>query len=182
MKALRIIQVLAKIARVICVILFVFCIVGAAGCLIGLITLPLSENIVIFDGKTVVEFINEKGGSMSKAYGGIVAGLLSCGVGIFLSKYNELFFKEEIELGTPFKMNIVKKMRKVAIVNIIATVALSIAVGIAVVIIQAIYHEDINLDLNLFSTIGFGISLLIISLFCEYGAEKEEGNQQDPIS
>ncbi len=182
MKALKIIQVLAKISEIICMVLFILCIIGAAGCLIGLIVVPIIQNTPLVDDKTLVDILAEQHVLMSEVYSGIVVGLLSCGVGAFLNKYNNIFFKEETALGTPFKMEIVKKMRKVAIVNIVATLALSIIASGSVAIIGVILHESVKFDWSLYSTIGFGISLLIISLFCEYGAEKDEPKPEDPIN
>lgn len=171
MKALRIIQVLAKICRILCIICFVGCIVGAAGCVIGLVVVPLIKDIVVEGGKTVEQMFLEKNITMPKLYTSLGVGIAGCGMGIFLAKYNGVFFKQELDAGTPFDMVIVKKMRKVAIVNIIVSIVSCIAIAIAVAIVEKLNNTSFNLNNGYFSSIGFGIYLLILSLFCEYGAE-----------
>ena len=171
MKSIRIIQVLAKIARVICIIVFVCSIVGAVGCMVGLIVLPLCKDIVVSDGKTLAELLIEKDMPLYKVYCALAVGLTSCGVSIFLAKYNELFYKREIEIGTPFNKEVVRDMRKTAIVNIITSLVLVIACSIAVAVVSNINKADMSFKFEYFSSIGYGITLLILSLFCDYGAE-----------
>lgn len=171
MKALRIIQILAKIARIICLIVFIACIVGASISLLGLILIPLCKGTVIYENKTVEVLIAEKGLPLYLAITNCAVGFISCCTGIFLGKYNELFLKEEIELGTPFTRDMVKKMRKVAIVDIIASFALALVCGIGIAIVQYVNHAEVEFKYEFMSFVSFGISLLIISLFCEYGAE-----------
>ena len=179
MKSLRIIQVLAKIARVLCIICFVCCIVGAVACLAGLIVLPIIQDKSFPDGKTVVAFLLEHQLTLEVCYSGLAVGLLGSGVGIFLAKYNELFFKEEIAVGTPFKMDIVRKMRRMSLVNIIVSISASVLAAIVVLIIQTAFQAKFKFNYGLVSTVGFGISMLIISLFCEYGAEPEKVEEEE---
>lgn len=174
MRSLRVIQVLAKIMRVVCIVLFVCCIVGASACLTALIVLPIIQNIVVQDGKTIADLMVENGVVIPDMYAGIVVGLLGAGVGIFLNKYNELFFEEEIRVGTPFDHDIVRSMRKTGLVNIIASGALVITAGIAVGIVSAIFQTKIKFEYSLFAAVGFGLLLLILSLFADYGAELED--------
>lgn len=174
MKSLKIIQILAKILRVIFIVVFIACIVGASFCLLGLILLPIFQGTVIYEGKTFEVWLMDRDIPLYEAYLAVSTGLLSCGVGIFLGKYNELFFKEEIELGTPFSKDIVRKMRMVALINIIASFALGIVVGIGVGIVKAVNHSDFEFKYELLSFVGFGLALLVISLFCDYGAEAIE--------
>lgn len=180
MKSLKVIQVLAKIAWVLCRIVFVVCIVGAAASVVGLSIFHLVQNVKINAEQTVAQLIEEQHIRIPEAYAGMGIALLSCGVGIFLAKYNELFFKKEIDERTPFKREIVKQMKTVAIVNILVSLALGIIAATAMSIVLSINHlESINRgDFSLFSTVGFGISLLIISLFCDYGAEVSEHKEE----
>ena len=126
-KSLRAIQILAKIARIIFMIIFVACIVGAAGCLIGFIVLPIVQNIVVDgNGKTVADVMIENRVLPANVYGSMTAGIIGCGGGIALGWINQKFYQEEIALGTPFEIGIVKKMRKVAIINIVVSASVSL--------------------------------------------------------
>ena len=171
MKSLSRVQLLVKIARILCIVGFWFCAVGLLACIVGFITMPLVQDFSIGEGKTVTDAIVENGSSLGEVYGGLLIGLLSCGVGVFVSLYNSFFFKKELVLGTPFDHEIVRDMRKVALVNIIVSFALGLAAAIGVAIIQGIFGEKLTFKYELLSTVSFGIFLLIISLFCEYGAD-----------
>ena len=180
MKSLKIIQTLANVARIICIVIFVLCIVGASLCVASLIALPFVKDIVVEteSGKTIEVIFVENDIPFNEAMFGLGVGLLSCGVGIFLAKYTEHFFDEEIKLGTPFDDSIVKKMRKVAIVHIIASIVTSAVAGIAYMIVKALtegYGEFSFRGLG--GSIGFALALLVLSLFCEYGAELKKEQQ-----
>lgn len=176
MKSLKIIQVLAKIARILCKILFIVCIVGASFSLLGLISLPLSFNFEISEGKTLIEYFNEQNLSAASAITSCAVALFTCGVGIFLSKYNELFYKRELDIGTPFKMEVVNDMRRVALVNIIVNISVYGAAAIAIAIVQRFYPDVKGMDNSFVGSVSYGLTLLLISLFCEYSAEKDKQN------
>ena len=180
MKSLKTIQVIAKILRILLVIGFVACIVGASICLISLILLPIFQDVVLYEDKTITILLAQENIPLYEAYASMSVGLLGCGVGIFLCKYNELFFKEEIDLGTPFTRYIVKKMRVVAVVDISVSFAVGLISGLAFSIVGAINHAKVDFKGESFSFVGFGIALLIISLFCEYGAEIKEEKDNEP--
>ena len=65
-------------------------------------------------------------------------------------------------------------MRITAVVNIATSIGTSIICGIIIAIFYLVNNAEVKIDFNLFSTIGFGIALLVLSLFCDYGAELEE--------
>lgn len=181
MKSLRIIQIIAKIARILCFILFIVCIVGAAGASIGLIVLPLVKDMVIDsqNGTTLAEYLASQGSPVEFLYINMVVGIFACGEGIALCKINERFFKDELAIGTPFDHSVVSNMRRTGLINIIVSVAVSILCAIAVAIVQAINHLEVSSNYSLFSTVSFGLLLLLLSLFCDYGAELKDA--QKPV-
>ena len=72
-------------------------------------------------------------------------------------------------------------MRKVSIVNIACSLASAIVVAIAMAIVLAVNGiKSSKFNINVFSTVGFGLTLLILSLFCEYGARKGEEKVEEP--
>ena len=135
MKSLKVIQVLAKIAWIICKILFILFIIGGVGCVMGLSLFAIVQGVKVNADQTVAQLLAEKGIQTPLAYAAMAAGLISCGGGAFLAKYTELFFKEELDVGTPFKHDMVKKMRKVAIVNICVSLGLAIVSSCVVSIV-----------------------------------------------
>jgi len=174
MKSLRIIQILSKIAWVICKIIFILCIVGASCCLLSLIILPIMKDVVIYENTTFTVLLMEKGTDLPTAITAVAIGLGVCGVSIFLAKYTELFFKKELDLGTPFNKVIVRDMRKLALVHVIASLVMIIAIAITVAIVRHFYPDLPKFNDHYGGSIGFAITMLIISLFCDYGAEKEQ--------
>ena len=170
MKSLKIIQVLAKVFKIICFVLFILCIVGAAGCFIAMIVVPIVAALPADEGKTVADVMAENGSPVHEVVGRLAVAFISCGTYIFINKINEKLFADELEVGTPFNHEIVSKMRKTAIINLIAAVALCITAGIVVAIISAIYRAHVSYGYELWSSLGFGLFLLVLSLFCDYGA------------
>ena len=175
MKSLKTIQIVMKVLRVLCLIGFIFCIVGAAGCFLGLISFSFLKDIEIEKGKSVAQYIIDTGNmSTNEVYTALAVGLFISLAGIALMKYNELFYKKEVDLGTPFKKEMAKKMREVGLVNIIATIAISSIAAIAVAIAEAVTKENFYFNYSVFSSILYGVFLLFLSLFADYGAELEE--------
>ena len=180
MKSLKVIQTLSKIAWVICKVMFVICIVGASLSLVTLLTVPFIKDVVLYEDVSLTILLADKDTNVTTAIVASVVGLLGCGLGIFLAKYTELFFKKELDLGTPFDKKLVENMRKVALVHIIASIALTIVIAITLGVAKKVAGEAITMkNGSIDGSFGFGIALLVISLFCDYGAERENPNTVD---
>ena len=179
MKSLKIIQILAKIIKIVCTVLTIIFIVGASICALSIILLPILKDTVIYEGKSFSIIIAENGTNYITALVASIVAFISCGAGIFLAKYTESFFKKELELGTPFNKELVKDMRKMAVVHIVLSIVVLIIISILIAIFESIYPEIIDIEYRFSGTIGFGLAMLVISLFCDYGAEtKQEDNNE----
>ena len=179
MKSLKIIQVLSKILKVVSTITFVVSIVVASISLLGVIILPITKDVVIYDGKTFSILIAENGVNYITALTALIISLVTCLAMIFTSKYNEIFFRKELELGTPFDKTIVKSMRKMAIINIALSIGLNIVLAIVVGSIDLL-NEELNYSFDGYNgTVAFGIAMLVISLFCDYGAETSKNTTEE---
>ena len=178
MKTLRAIQILAKIARILALIIFICCCVGVGGCVLALIILPILEpsikDVVIQDGKTVNEVLAQSGITFTFIYTAIGVGLTACIVTAIIAKFTELFFKEQIDKGTPFDMEIVKSMRKLAIIQICISIGYSIVLAIVLAVLAAFFPEIKQIKWSYAGAIWLGVFFLILSLFAEYGTEKDE--------
>jgi hypothetical protein len=173
MKSLKIIQTLSKIAWIICKVIFVLCIVGASVCFVSLIVLSIVQDVTLFESKVLSIAIMEKGVNLPSAITACIVGMITCGVGIFLAKYSERFFRKELDLGTPFNKEIVQDMRKLALVHLIVTLASYIGILIMCAIIKIFYKDLADFHHNIGGTFSFAICMLVLSLFCEYGTELE---------
>ena len=181
MKSLKRVQTLFKVARILCLIFFILAIVAASGCLIAFIVLPSISGLPAGNGKTVADIIEQNAGPMYLIYANIATGLMFSGACIFLTKYSELFFREVEKIGTPFRHEVGKKMRKVGLVSIIVALSVSLLIVIVVASIIAANRGSGSADFSFGFSIFYGIFLLILSLFCDYGADLEEAkSQEDP--
>lgn len=175
MKSLSTIQKLSKIGKILSLIAFIFCLIGAAFCLLGVILLPAMKETVIENGKTLEMILIEKKTNFITALTVCIVGLITCLVGAFMAKYTQLFFKKELEVGTPFRFEIAKKMKKLGLLHIIVSLATIFVLAIVIACIKAGNKElqDIK-GLESGGSLWFGVAMLILSVFCKYGAEKED--------
>jgi len=181
MKSLKRLQTLFKVARILCLIFFILAIIGASGCLIAFIILPAISQLPAGNGKTVAEVIEKEAGPMYIIYANIAAGLMSCGASIFLTKYSEVFYRNVEKIGTPFRRDVAKKMRKVGLVSIIVSLSVGLLIVIVVSSIILANRGKGSADFSFGFTFFYGIFLLILSLFCDYGADLAEAkSQEDP--
>ena len=180
MKSLNRIQIIAKVLRVLCVIGFVISIIGAVGCVLGLSLFNVVKDLPITkDRATVMQVLEKRNIPEYMVYTYLAVALADCGVSIFICKYNELLFKTEIMEGTPFTMSFVKNMRKNALVNILVSIGFIVLVGIVIGIVKVLMGYDGSESINLVNTFAYGIAMLILSLFVEYGAEVSEQKSND---
>ena len=181
MRSLRRIQILCKAGKIICLVLFILSIIGCASCLISLPFLGLLKGFS-FDGQTFEEWLAEEGMNMPTLYAAVIVGAVVSGEGIFLTKYNQIFFGKELKEGTPFTGSFVKYMRKVAIVNICVSLGVAIVLAISVAICRALLPINaFNYSTYSVSTIWFGICLLVLSIFIEYPIEEQNAKEESTL-
>lgn len=182
MKSLRIIQTLFKVARVIALIFFILSIIGASGCFLAVIILASMSNVVLYDGQTLAQIMANNNTDINAVIASVVFGMLGCGFSIFLSKYSELFFLKELKAGTPFTREMAKEMRRYGLVYIIvtisATVIMSIAYGITAIFVKSLRSYDFSFHIG---SIVFGLFMIILSVFCDYGAELQETKENEVV-
>ena len=177
MKSLKRIQILVKICRVVCYILFACFIAGAAGCVLGMIILNFVKDINLGNGSTLTAELAKNGITINGCYAMMAAGIVGCGVGIFLSIYTAHFFKKVIDEGTPFKRPLIRELRIVGLVNVLVNIGASILIGIGFGIAKGIDPGIGKLNNYSGVSIVFGLVLLLLSLFIEYPVELEESNK-----
>lgn len=170
---LKTIQVISKIAKIISKIGFIFCIVGASMCFCGIFAAAIGTDNIISIGNVTIKGIFENNSeiSMNSIYAGMVVSCIMCIIGAILCKFSELYFKHELDDGTPFTIKGAMEIRRLGILNI--------ALSLGGVILTSIIHEimshfmsDIEaLNLDVGSSVDIGIMFIIMSLIFKYGAE-----------
>ena len=179
MKSLKVIQVISKVLWIISKVMFVLCIIGAAGSLLGLILVASLQNVVLWEDVTLAYFLEDKGTNVTTAIVGCIVGIIVCGAGIAVAKLNEIFFKKELDKGTPFDKEIVKDMRILGFIHVGNALVIGSIVGLMLFIISKTNPNYIDVTNEGWSTFWFGAVLLLVSLFCDYGAEKEHPEAVD---
>ena len=102
----------------------------------------------------------------------MAVGLILCAGEAVLAKFAECYFKHELADGTPFNLSGAKELKRLGILTICIPVGTQIAAEIVYVVMNQIFQDAAPLRLDQSGSIGIGITFIIVSLICQYGAEK----------
>ena len=175
MKTLNTIQVLAKIGRIISKIIFVCCIVGFCGCAAGILSLAIGAETFRLGGVTIHSMIeNSAGLNPPSLYAAMAVGLLFCAAEAVLSKFAEVYFRNELADGNPFTLRGARELMRLGILTIAIPLGTAIVCSIGVAIAESIYPGLEEISFGEFSSAGLGVMMIVLSLFCRYGAERNE--------
>jgi len=179
MKTLKTLQTLSKVGRILSTVVFVICIVGGCLCVAGIISLLVIPEGFRIGDVTIQGLIREKTGwNTATCYAALSVGIVLCAGEAVLAKFAERYFKNERKAGTPFTFDGAKELMRLGIL------AICISIGTAVVatVIREIFKlvaEDVNdLDLNLGTSVGIGVMMVVGSLLCRLGAERSEKTEE----
>lgn len=179
MNTLKTIQVLAKIGRIISKIIFILCIVGFCCCAIGIITLAAGTGSIVIGGVTIHSIIeNEAGLSLGAMYAAMAVGIVLCAAEAVLCKFAEIYFKNELKDGTPFTLRGAKELLMLGILTVAISLGAVIICSIGLGIARHFVDDIEKISLSGFGSVGLGISMIILSLFCRHGAEISEENAE----
>ena len=168
-KNLKVIQTTSRVLEIISKVVFILCLVGAITAMVGVVIL----SVAYYFPNLVDRIQNESGRRVSQLIGDCLVGVVVSIQGIIVAKAHKDYFAMEQKDGTPFTVEGAKAFRTLGILNIVAPV---IAMVIAAVI-GAICDcwDDFRLDFSM----GLGLSMILLSFVFAYGAEREEGREQN---
>ena len=176
MRTLNTIQTLAKIGKIISKIIYVCCIVGFCGCIVGIVSLAIGAETFKLGGVTIHSMIEKEAGmNMPTLYASMAVGLIFCGAEAVLCKFSEIYFKHELADGEPFTLRGAKELMRLGILTIAIPLGTVIVCSIGVSIADNVYPGIDKLSIGEFSSVGLGVMMIVLSLFCRYGAELNEG-------
>lgn len=164
MNTLNTIQKLSKIGKVLSRIAFVFSVIGAGGCAAGLLGLGFGGG-AIWLGSVTLHGLVSGGPDGFK------------GVAAVLARFAEVYFKNELEAGTPFTFAGAKELLRLGILAIAVPTGCaavgSIAEGITAGLLKV---EAASMDRYFDGGAGIvlGVLLILGGLLCRYGAELRE--------
>ena len=177
MNTLKTIQVLARIGKILSKIVFICCIVGACGCAAGIVSFALmGEAPLKLGGVTIHSMIeNSAGMSIPALYAAMAVGMVFCIAEAVLSKFAEIYFKNELADGTPFTLRGARELLRLGILTIAIPLGTAVACSIGIAVADHFYPGLDKLAAGEYSSVGMGIMMIVLSLFCRYGAEVLEG-------
>ncbi len=176
MKTLNTIQGLAKIGRILSKIIFIFCIVGSCGCAVGIVSLAVGVEVFKLGGVTIRGLIeNSAGMSGPVMYAAMACGMVFCVSEAVLCKFSEVYFRNELADGTPFTLRGAKELLRLGILAIAIPLGAEIVCAAGVAAAGVVCPGMDNLPFGEFSSVGLGVMLIVLSLFCRYGVELREG-------
>ncbi len=179
MNSLKIIQVLAKIGKILSKIIFVCCIVGFCGCLVGIVSLALGSETFKLGGVTIYGMIeNSAGMNLPALYASPAVGLLFCAAEAILCKFAEVYFRNELADGDPFTLRGAKELLRLGILTIAIPLGTVIVCSIGVAIADNMVPGMEKVSVGEFSSVGLGVMMIVLSLFCRYGAELNEAKSE----
>lgn len=177
MKSLNKVQTLAKVLQVISKIVFILSIVGIACSVIGLIVFIAVGDLEVVN-KLFIEINKNENIDKKIVISYILMALLECVASLIIYKKEYDFYSLELSLNTPFEEKVVKEIRKLALVRIITSIALSICIAIALGVCgnKGEYETSVN------AGIVVGVVYLLLSLVLEYGTDlqkKVQANEEN---
>ncbi|MBP5459624.1 MAG: hypothetical protein J6Y62_05650 [Clostridia bacterium] len=176
MDTLKTIQTLAKVGKVLSHIVFVFSIVGFCLCAAGIVSLALGGDTLQLGGTTIHGIIeNETDLNTPTLVSVIAVIMLYCAAEAVLSKFAEVYFKNELADGTPFTQRGAKELLRLGILIIAIPVGTVILASIALSIADNFYPTIEKVSYDEYTSVGMGVMAIIMSLFCRHGAELLEG-------
>lgn len=109
--------------------------------------------------------------SMPTLYTTMAVGMVFCAAEAVLSKFAELYFKNELADGNPFTLRGAKELMRLGILTIAIPLGTVIVSSIGVSIADNFFLEIEKLSYDGYSSVGLGIMMIVSSLLCRYGAE-----------
>lgn len=177
-KNLKVIQVLAKIGRILSKIVFICGIVGVAGCLFGIITLASGVETIKIGGLTLKSIIeNEADMSMGTLYTVMACSAILCGGEIAIAKFAELYFKKELLAGTPFTDDGAKELFRLGIITICVSFGSYLLASICHGIMAAVLTDVSKYGLADTTSFGLGIVFIVVSLIIKCANEQLNQSQ-----
>lgn len=179
MKTLIIIQTLSKIGRILSKIVFVCCVVAFSVCAVSLALLPFGFEMIEIGDVTIKGLLNRFGDSevsISLIYATVSSAMIVCAGEAVVSKFAECYFKRELNDGTPFNLEGAGQLMRLGIISICVSIGAEVLAAIVSDVIFK-YGGDTLVadygDISFGGNISIGIMLIVMSLLCRYGVERE---------
>lgn len=102
----------------------------------------------------------------------MVVAIILCSGEAVIAKFAEHYFKGELFDGTPFNMEKSKELTRLGIITIGVSIVTEVVAAIVYEIMSFIFVNTDSLEIGNWGSVGIGITFIIVSLICRYGAER----------
>ena len=172
MKTLVTIQKLVRLGKILSKIIFTCCIIGICGCVAGIISLAAGLETLRIGSATLGGLVEKSAEmSMGSFYAAMAVGIILCAGEAVLSKFALLYFRHELEDGTPFTLEGAKEMFRLGVLTVCIPFG-SLLLAVITHGVLAQYLPDVaELKLDCDGSFALGVMFILTSLVCKYGAE-----------
>lgn len=175
MKTLKTIQGLAKAGKIISKVLFILTIIGFCGCALGIVMVAAGAEVVKIAGENLEQILIEQAQTtLGTVYASMAAAMVLCAGEAVLCKFSEIYFKRELQAGTPFTFAGAKELTRLGILAICIPLGAQIIAFIVYAIMSAVLKDVAPINIDNYGSVMLGAALLLTSLICKYGAEQAE--------
>lgn len=172
---LQTIQTLSKIGKILSKIVFVCSVVGFCLCIAGIISFLLGGETFQLGGMTIHGIVEDQfHANIPTIYASLIVVMVLCAGEAVLSKFAEVYFKNELADGNPFTLRGAKELMRLGILTIAIPMGTMLVCSIGVSIADSFFPAIEKVTYDGYVSVGLGVMMIISSLFCRYGAEVKE--------
>ena len=176
MSSLKTIQTLAKVGKVLSTIIFVICIVGLVLCTAGAVLFTLNGAYSVQLNTVFLKFIEvEVDVTAPVFYAIIAAAIIALVIEMILCASAKKYFRHELEDGTPFTERGAQELKSLGIRTIVLPLVGGLVYFIGLVAVAFLGNFSFpEVEYTFTINLGLGITMLVVSALCRYGAALEE--------
>ena len=170
--SLQTIQKITNAFKILSKIVMICCIVGAIGCAIGIISIAFLPDAFKIGGVNIHGIVEKTADeSIATGYAAMAFGMITCIGYSILGKLYFKYFDAELKAGTPFTIEGAKQLNLLGLYTICIPLICNFATEIVLQILKKTMEDVADVDINYYSSVVFGLLIMIIGLLCKYGAE-----------
>lgn len=180
MKALNILQIIAKVAKVLCSIVYIMSIVSISLCMVGIITLIFFPSFATIEinGLTIQAIIqNNTDLTIPAMYFLLIDGIIVSGCQLFLSNTAKKYFINVLAVGHPFTKEGAKELFDLGIYTIVIPLGCLIIASIVFEIFSAVNPDFYKFNGEHYLSVGLGIAFIVCSLIFKAAVEEKTENK-----
>ncbi|MBE6742051.1 MAG: hypothetical protein E7570_07085 [Ruminococcaceae bacterium] len=183
MKTLMQIQKIFKAGKILSKIGKITCIVGACIGAFGILGIALIPDNFKIGGTEIKGLVDTSATTEGEGYASLIVMVIMCIGYAVLFRLAEKYFKNELNIGTPFTLDGGKELTILGLYVVCIPLITNFAGEIAIQILQHFMEGVKNVDLDYNMNVGLGFAIIVMGMLCRCGAElmseKKEAKNED---